>query len=85
VNKVSAKLSNGWGALAGQKVTFSVNETGASCTATTNADGVASCAVRPLRPHRDTLKATFAGAETSAFVDLPAETSAMVCDNGNCN
>jgi hypothetical protein len=37
---------NGWGALANQKVTFKVEETGASCTALTNSDG-ASCAVRP--------------------------------------
>lgn len=78
---VRAKLSNGWGPVAGQPVTLSVAETGASCTAVTNAEGIASCKVRPLRPHRDTLKATFAGAETAEFVDLPAETSALVCSN----
>lgn len=83
-NKVAAKLSNGWGALANRQVTFKVAETGATCTATTDADGIASCAVRPLRPHQDKLTATFDGATTAEFVDLPAETSALVCSNGNC-
>jgi len=83
-NRVAAQVTNGWGALAGQPVTFSVAETGASCTATTGADGVASCDVRPLRPHKDVLKATFAGAQNASFVDLAAETSAQVCSNGNC-
>ena len=83
--RVAAKVQNGWGPLAGQPVTFSVEETGASCTATTDAEGTASCDVRPLRPHKDRLKATFSGAENTSFVDLPAETSALVCSNGNCN
>ncbi|MFO1328473.1 MAG: MBL fold metallo-hydrolase [Rubrivivax sp.] len=83
--KVSARVRSGWGPLANQKVRFSVDETGASCTATTNADGVASCSVRPLRPHRDHLTATFEGAESADFVDLPASTTALVCSNGNCN
>jgi hypothetical protein len=41
--------------------------------------------VRPLRPHRDRITAKFEGAETADFVDLPAESSALVCSNGNCN
>ena len=85
VSKVSAKASNGWGALVGQQVTIS-SSNGSSCTATTNADGVASCTPRPLRPHQDSVTATFAGAEDAQFVDLPAKSAAvMVCDNGNCN
>jgi hypothetical protein len=71
--------------VAKQRVTFSVAETGASCTALTNADGVASCDVHPLRPHKDTLTVTFSGSQSADFVDLPAETSAQVCSNGNCN
>jgi hypothetical protein len=82
--KVAAKLTNGWGPVANQKVTFSVGKNGAACTATTNAEGVASCAVRPLRPHKDELTASFAGAQDANFVDLPAETTAQVCSNGNC-
>ena len=83
--RVAAKVESGWGPLAGQAVTFSVDETGASCTATTGADGVASCAIRPLRPHKDKVTARFAGAQSNDFVDLPAETTALVCSNGNCN
>ena len=83
--KVAARMKNGWNAVANKKVTFSVAETGASCTALTDADGVASCQVNPLRPHKDTLTASFAGSESTDFVDLPAERSALVCSNGNCN
>lgn len=83
--KVSAKVTNGWGPLAGKPVRFSVPETGASCTATTDNNGIASCAVRPLRPHQDTLVATLEGTQDADFVDLPAQTSARVCSNGNCN
>lgn len=78
------KVQNGWGPLSNQKVKLSVAQTGASCTATTDANGMASCAVHPLRPHKDRLVATFEGSESADFVDLPAETSAMVCSNGNC-
>jgi glyoxylase-like metal-dependent hydrolase (beta-lactamase superfamily II) len=83
-NKVQARLQNGWGPLANQKLKFSVAETGASCTATTDSSGVASCTVHPLRPHKDRLVVSFAGANNTEFVDLPAETSATVCSNGNC-
>ena len=82
--KVAAKLKNGWNAAASRKVTFSVAETGASCTATTDAEGVASCDVRPLRPHKDTLTVSFEGSQDANFVDLPAEATALVCSNGNC-
>jgi glyoxylase-like metal-dependent hydrolase (beta-lactamase superfamily II) len=83
--KVAAKLQSGWGPAANQKVTFSVAETGAACTATTNADGVASCEVRPLRPHKDKLTVSFEGSANASFVDLPARSTALVCSNGNCN
>lgn len=82
--QVMARVTNGWGPLTGKPVRFSVAETGASCTATTDNNGIASCAVRPLRPHKDTLVATFAGAQDADFVDLPAQTSALVCSNGTC-
>jgi glyoxylase-like metal-dependent hydrolase (beta-lactamase superfamily II) len=82
--KVAAKVKNGWGPLANQRVRFSVDETGASCTATTDANGVASCDLRPLRPHKDRITARFEGAETMDFVDLPAEATALVCSNGTC-
>lgn len=82
---VAARVTNGWGPLANQQVTFKVDDAGASCTATTNNDGVASCPVRPLRPHQDQLTASFAGASSAEFIDLPAQATALVCSNGNCN
>jgi glyoxylase-like metal-dependent hydrolase (beta-lactamase superfamily II) len=82
---VKARLQNGWGPLVNRKVRFAVDDTGASCTATTDSNGVASCDVRPLRPHRDRISATFEGAESDDFVDLPAQAATLVCSNGNCN
>jgi hypothetical protein len=82
--QVKARVQNGWGPLVNQKVRFSVDKTGASCTATTDSDGVASCAVRPLRPHKDRITATFEGTESEEFVDLPAQSTALVCSDGTC-
>lgn len=82
--QVRAKLSNGWNAVAGRQVTFKVGGSGASCTATTDSEGIASCNVRPLRPHKDKLTASFAGASSAGFVDLPAEATSLVCSNGTC-
>lgn len=83
-NQVAAKLSNGWGAVANRPITFKVAETGASCTAMTNAEGMASCSVSSLRPQQDKLTVSFPGASAADFVDLPAEATALVCSNGNC-
>lgn len=93
--KVAAKVQNGWGPLANQKVRFSIDKSDerdghrgrhdgkqASCTAKTNANGVASCDLHPLRPHKDRVTAKFEGAESTDFVDLPAETTALACSNG---
>jgi glyoxylase-like metal-dependent hydrolase (beta-lactamase superfamily II) len=82
--RVAAQVKSDWGPTVNQKVTFSVAETGASCSAVTDNAGVAACDIRPLRPHKDTVKVTFEGAESADFVDLPAEASALVCSNGNC-
>lgn len=78
--RISARASNGWGPLANQPVTFRHEPGGASCAATTNADGVATCTAPfgPFRPGIDTVSASFAGASTSDVVDLPATTSAVV-------
>ena len=85
VNGVSAQVQNGWGPLANQAVTFT-SSAGASCTATTDANGVASCVIRPLRPFKDTVTASFAGAQGADFVDLAADTpeAAPVCSAGTC-
>jgi glyoxylase-like metal-dependent hydrolase (beta-lactamase superfamily II) len=82
--RVAAQVRSDWGPTVNQKVTFSVAETGVSCSAVTDSSGVASCDIRPLRPHQDKVTASFEGAETSGFVDMPAEATALVCSNGNC-
>jgi glyoxylase-like metal-dependent hydrolase (beta-lactamase superfamily II) len=78
--RLAAKVSNGWGPLANQPVTFQHEASGASCQATTNASGVAACSpgFGPLQPGVDKVKVSFAGASTNDFVDLPAETTATV-------
>ena len=77
---LAARLTNGWGPIAHQTVTFAVEGRGAVCTATTDAEGVARCRARmgPLRPGRDRIKAEFAGAATTDIVDLASETTALV-------
>lgn len=90
--RIAAKLQSDWGPVAGQQVVFSVGNSGAACTARTNAEGIAVCG-SPLtvRP-RDEVTATFAGAAGPDHVDLPSVRSALVsslqCDidsNGAVN
>lgn len=78
--RVAAKASNGWGPLVNQPVTFKHEASGATCAATTNASGVATCTsgFGPFRPGIDKITASFAGASTNEFVDLPASVSAVV-------
>lgn len=82
-NRIAARVSNGWGPVANQTVTFSLEGSGAACTATTDAAGVATCASRfgPLRPGTDRITAHFAGATASGVVDLGSERTATV-DSG---
>jgi hypothetical protein len=73
LKKVAARLQNGWGPLRGQEVTFSVESSGASCMAVTDEDGVAECKTRMTVRSGETVKASYAGATTAEFVDLPAD------------
>lgn len=82
--KVSARLANAWGPLPNQTVTFTVGEAGASCSATTDADGVATCRVRHVLRRTDVVNASFAGASSTDFVDLPAVASTAFCRGKNC-
>ncbi|MDN3919394.1 MBL fold metallo-hydrolase [Roseateles violae] len=79
-SQISAKLKNGWGPMADRTVTFSLDGSGAACTATTDAEGVATCSSRfgPFRPRVDTITATFAGGTSPGIVDLGAERTAKV-------
>jgi hypothetical protein len=83
--KVSAKLSNGWGPLADQTVWFTVDGTGAGCSANTDANGVATCRVPRVLRRNDTVTASFAGTETADFVDLPAQASLQFCRGRSCD
>jgi hypothetical protein len=73
LKKVAARLQNGWGPLVGQEVTFSVASSGAACTSITGADGVAECKTRMTVRSGEIVKASYAGATGTEFVDLPAE------------
>ena len=79
-SRLSVKASNGWGPLANQTVVFRHEASGASCSAQTDAAGVATCAAPfgPFRPGIDQVSASFDGAQDSAFVDLPASVTATV-------
>lgn len=78
--RIAAKASNGWGPLANQPVTFRHEASGATCTATTDASGVATCASAfgPFQVGVDKISASFAGMAANDFVDLPATTAAVV-------
>ncbi|MFG5408868.1 MBL fold metallo-hydrolase [Piscinibacter sakaiensis] len=76
--RVAARLSNGWGPVAGQTVSFKLDSGALLCSAVTGADGTATCASTsaPLRAGVDRVTAEFAGASTAAVVDLPSEAAA---------
>lgn len=78
LTKVAARLYNGWGPVAGQEVAFSVASSGASCTAMTDQDGVAECRTRMAVRSGEVIKASFAGASSAEFLDLPSERSNVV-------
>lgn len=77
-NRIAAKVTNGWGPVAYQPVTFTVEGTGAVCTTTTDDKGVATCGAQmgPLRPGIDRITAAFAGASSPDIVDLGSERTA---------
>jgi glyoxylase-like metal-dependent hydrolase (beta-lactamase superfamily II) len=83
-NRVAARLYNGWGPLANMTVRFSAGKRGDSCSATTDANGVASCRMHRLRPHKDRVTAAFSGAEGGGFIELPAQVTARVCGHHHC-
>lgn len=78
--RFSVRASNGWGPLVNERLTFRHEESGATCSATTNASGVATCTAPfgPFRSGVDRVSVSFAGRSTSEFVDLPATISATV-------
>jgi hypothetical protein len=78
LKKVAARLSSGWGPLAGQEVNFTVASSGAACRAVTDEKGVAECKSQMTIRSGETVKASFAGASSENFVDLASERTNLV-------
>ncbi len=78
LKKLSARITNGWGPVAGQEVTFSVEASGSVCRAVSDNDGVAECKSRMSLRSGEKVKAAFAGNSTSDFYDLPSEVSQVM-------
>lgn len=74
---LSAQVTNGWGAVAGQSVRFSASGGRALCTGTTDQNGVASCTTsQALRAGVDQITAEFAGSTAASVVDLGSAVTA---------
>jgi len=68
-----------WGALAGQVVTFTVERSGATCAAVTDAQGIASCEVAGKLLPAQRVTAMYEGSTaTPNYVDLATTRSAVV-------
>jgi glyoxylase-like metal-dependent hydrolase (beta-lactamase superfamily II) len=83
--RMAVKVSNGWGPVASQPVTFSVAGGDTVCSATTDSTGVATCASPsgPFRPGADQVTASFAGATHAGYIDLGSDTTAAF--NNGCS
>jgi glyoxylase-like metal-dependent hydrolase (beta-lactamase superfamily II) len=81
-NQLSVRVTNGWGALSSQTVTFTNSAGAALCTATTDKDGVATCQPTgaALKVGTDKVIARFDGSSTTKVVDLGSESTALVED-----
>ncbi len=85
--QLAARVSSAWGPVTNQPVSFSTGS-GATCTATTDGNGVATCTNLPSLAPREIVVARFAGSTADAgFVDLPgvaeATSSSLACDIDN--
>lgn len=80
--RMAVKVTNGWGPVANQEVTFALESGATVCTARTGGDGVATCSSpsAPLRAGTDRVTAAFAGASSPAVVDLGSQATALVED-----
>ena len=81
-NRLAARVFNGWGPVAGQQVTFTVEGRGTACTAVTDDAGVATCksALGPLKEKDDLVTASFEGGEQPGYVDLGSKVTALAND-----
>jgi len=83
-NRLAARVFNGWGPVAGQAVSFTVEGRGTACTATTDPNGVATCksSFGPLKEQHDLVTASFEGGEQPGYVDLGSKVTALA--NNGC-
>jgi len=83
-NRLSARVFNGWGPVAGQQVTFTVEGRGTACSAVTDATGVATCksSVGPLKEASDKITASFEGGTQTGYVDLGSKVTELA--NNGC-
>ena len=83
-NRLAARVFNGWGPVAGQQVTFTVEGRGTACSAITDGNGVATCksALGPLKENDDLVTASFEGGDQSDYVDLGSKVTALA--NNGC-
>lgn len=81
-NRISARISNGWGPVAGQTVKFSTESGEEVCSGVTDDSGVASCPTPTpsLAAGSDRLVASFEGAESPDVVDLGSHDDALFED-----
>jgi glyoxylase-like metal-dependent hydrolase (beta-lactamase superfamily II) len=77
---VTAKLSSAWGPVANQQISLMANDTGSTCVATTDKDGVGSCEIRtsPIDSQLRTITGSFVGAKAATYVDLPTKATLAV-------
>lgn len=85
--QLAARLSSPWGPISNQAVTFRA-ASGASCVATTDQNGVATCTSLPTLLNREKVVASFAGSATEpGYVDLASSaealSSSLACDIDN--
>lgn len=80
-NQLSARVTNGWGPVASQNVSFVTTSGTALCNARTDKDGVATCQpTSTLKVGTDRVIARFDGASSVSTVDLGSEATALVED-----
>jgi len=78
-NRLAARVYNGWGPVAGEEVTFTVEGRGSACSAVTDTNGVAQCrsTLGPLKEKEDLVTASFEGADHSDYIDLGSKVTAL--------
>jgi len=86
-SQLAAKVTSAWGPIVNQPVMFKA-ASGASCTATTDQNGIATCTSLPALANREKVVAAYAGSTADpGYVDLASSaealSSSLACDIDN--